>query len=139
MMSLPKIEGKPLYIVDRHYEHEEFQDFMHSDLVKQVITSGKFPSVFHDVNYPELLVLWDAGESPHNPDVFDPKLMEGDGWLEHNCYPPELWEWVKAIATNYLGSAANTAYCAFWLRGCDAADRDYPEDGPPYDAAREAE
>lgn len=124
MDDVPKVEGKTLYVVDWDYEHEEFQDFMHSDLVKKVITSGKFPSVFYDVCYPELLVLWDAGESPHNPDAFDHELMEGDGWLEHNCYPPELWEWVKRIAVENLAGAADHAYCMFWLRGMDAADRE---------------
>lgn len=111
--SIPRGRSES-FIVIEDSDHQALQDLMHSDDVKIAITSNRFPTVFNDPDYPDLLVVWDAGEGPHNPYAYESDHYDNEGWLNLRVYPKALWDIVSDFATH---RGFTNSYAVFWVRG----------------------
>lgn len=115
--KLPYTENVPLVMVqDDQCEH--LQALMHSDDIRNVITCERYPTVFNDPGYPDIVVVWDSGEGPHNPYTYHDEALADGEWLRLGVYPKEVWDLVREIA-EYKG--LTDRYAVFWLKGEDRA------------------
>lgn len=120
------IQVTPSRTVDDDFSREgrRLQDLMRSDDVVEFVTLPWAPSIHRDPTYTDVVVVWDHGDSPHNPMAFD----DPQNWRQHRCVPPAVWDYVAGVvdAHNYTDT-----YCWVWLRSEEVG----VEDDVPRDAS----
>jgi hypothetical protein len=116
-MSLPKFEAVPFTMIYDE-NNTRLQELMHGDDVRTCITSNRYPTVFNDPDYPDLVVVWDSGEGPHNPYCFTDEHLESEGWMNLGVYPKPVWDLVVEVAKS---RGLEDTYAVFWLKGEDRA------------------
>lgn len=113
------VQVTPSRTVDDDFSREgrRLQDLMRSDDVVEFVTLPWAPSIHRDPTYTDIVVVWDHGESPHNPMAFD----DPQNWRKHRCVPPEVWDYVAGVVAVH---DRTDTYCWVWLRSEEAGTSD---------------
>lgn len=110
---------RDLFIIVDDVDNEEYQERMHSDDSKFIVTCERYPSVFKDPTYPDFLVVWDHGEGPHNPESFEhvsQNPSEMDSWYYLTVYPQWVWDLARRVVDDH---GLKDEYVVIWFKGDD--------------------